>query len=364
MSDNKKAFANLGYAQMFIEVKDHDRQDYFVDPPQNASVNRSTRRFVRRFEGLDSLAQNDLGQIIAYANEACAKQHRVAYYSVSLRGIKARLIRWDRSGAIATEEFDLHKNPGFLCEFLWRFSKGTSFQRGFDDTVRRASDADEQVFRRVLQDHVRLQGGYTEETRNFLGDIELLYVPGKVYIIQAFESGSRDRPREYLVSRPIVSPHSITGRAMRGYWEVSRELETIAFMKDVWRWDVEPSWLEGDILQKLMDAEVPYIPRLSCHGDVPVPEEAGSHVGLSFYLAPLLSLLMLTLILGAQVTQNHCFFRAPWVCGANLECGPRLSRLTHYRLVVETVGWEMYFIRGTSELLHTTFNVFQGEPHA
>lgn len=276
--EKKKAFANLGYAHMFIEVKGHDREDYFDDPVKNSHpTDRPSHSFIRRFDAKtpsSELAREDLGQIVAYATEALAKQHRVAYYSVSVRGIKARLMRWDRSGAIATEEFDLHKNSRFLCEFLWRYSKGTAYERGFDDTVTRASVADEQVFVRVIRDHVRLQGGHTEETEKFRKAVDMHYVPGQVYIVRVFSAGQEDYPHEYLVSRPVVSPRSLTAPATRGYWAVARDSKTIAFLKDVWRYEDDFPCQEGDILQKLENAKVASIPRLSCHGYVLVLEEA------------------------------------------------------------------------------------------
>lgn len=240
-----KTFANLGYAHMFIEVKSNSRQDYFNDPPADESIDRSKHRFVLKFNrntDAEKLAREDLGQIVAYATEACARQHRAACYSISVRGVHARLMRWDRSGAITTEAFNLRTHPQFLCEFLWRFSKCSDFQRGFDSTVTRASDADEENFKRVIQKHVQFQADLTIEDDKFKKAFETHYEPGKVYVVRAFEDPPSDVSHEYLVSRPVVSPLSIASRAMRGYWAVSREEGKIAFLKDTWRYDTEEQW--------------------------------------------------------------------------------------------------------------------------
>lgn len=271
---------------MFIEVKSNTRQDYFNDPPADKSVDRSTHQFVLDVDPhteAAKLAREDLGQIVAYATEACAKQHRVAYYSVSVRGVHARLMRWDRSGAITTEEFNLHTQPQFLCEFLWKFSKCSDFQRGFDNTVTRASDADEKLFFQVIQEHVRFQADLTTEDDKFKKAVKAHYEPGKVVVVRAFEDLPSNVSHEYLVSRPVVSPLSIASRAMRGYWAVSREEGKIAFLKDTWRYDIQEEWKEGNILQFLKEKEVACIPALVCHGDVqatPVPGKASLPFGM------------------------------------------------------------------------------------
>lgn len=266
---------------MFIEVQSNSRQDYFNDPPTDKSIDRSKHRFVLDFDfarntTAEQLAREDLGQIVAYATEACARQHRVAYYSVSVRGVHARLMRWDRSGAITTEEFNLHSDPQFLCEFLWKFSQCSEFERGFDDTVTPASDDDEKRFKQVIEEHVQFQGGLSSENDKFKKAVETHYEPSRVVIIKAFEDPQSNVSHEYLVSRPVVSPLSIASRAMRGYWAVPREEGNIAFLKDTWRYDTEKDWKEGNILERLTSRGVACIPNLFCHGDVQGPPMPGN----------------------------------------------------------------------------------------
>ena len=77
---------------MFIEVKGHDRADFFKDPPlpknDNETVDRGMHQFVLNVaQSKETQAREDLGQIVAYATEACARQHRIAYFSISVTEI-------------------------------------------------------------------------------------------------------------------------------------------------------------------------------------------------------------------------------------------------------------------------------------
>ena len=78
-----------------------------------------------------------LGQSTRYAHMIQARQFRTCVYSISVAGTNARLLRWDRSGVVATESFSYKSNPEFLIDFVWRFSKASREQRGFDFSRRR-----------------------------------------------------------------------------------------------------------------------------------------------------------------------------------------------------------------------------------
>ena len=66
-------------------------------------------------------------------------------------------------------------------------------------------------------------------------------------------------------------------------------------------------------------------------------------------------------------TKLHCTKSAryagkSWVCPVNGK-PPKLQTFVHYRIVLGTVGYGLERFRGTSELLHATYNVFQGGYH-
>ena len=159
------AMTRIAYAETFIEVKTNQTDDHYVDPPANTDRNdhyfvwgKSARRLGK---DADRLKQY-LGQNVAYATDMCARQHRRFCFSVSVSGCWARLIRWDRSGAIISEAFDYHLHPKWLCQFVWRYSQASNSQRGFDMTVEKASPAEESIFSQVVMDHIKRQADPNE----------------------------------------------------------------------------------------------------------------------------------------------------------------------------------------------------------
>ncbi|KAL6306248.1 hypothetical protein BKA93DRAFT_712016, partial [Sparassis latifolia] len=57
-------------------------------------------------------------------------------FSVLITGNFARILHWDRCGALYTEKIDYRQNSDF-AQFLWRFSHMSKAQQGYDTTVMR-----------------------------------------------------------------------------------------------------------------------------------------------------------------------------------------------------------------------------------
>ena len=115
-------------AALFFEIKRNHNLDFFRDPPSSISPSeRGKWEFVlhpdvsKAYAPEHNTAEEAFGQHVAYATEICARQHRRCCYSISLSGTSARLIRWDRAGAIVSTAFDIVNSPTTLCEFLWCF---------------------------------------------------------------------------------------------------------------------------------------------------------------------------------------------------------------------------------------------------
>ncbi|KAH9918697.1 hypothetical protein B0H21DRAFT_239085 [Amylocystis lapponica] len=117
-----KYSANPSYAEFFIEVKTTRQQDFFCDPVAGANADRHSF-ILDHISGENPIehATGAFGCNFAYAAEACSRQHRLFYFSVCLSGYYARLIRWDRAGAIATRAFNIRSTPELLREFLCVF---------------------------------------------------------------------------------------------------------------------------------------------------------------------------------------------------------------------------------------------------
>ena len=209
------------------------------------------------------------GQHIAYVTEVFARQIRVFYFSISLSGSRARLFRWDRAGCVLSESFDIRQQPKLLCEFLWRFSQASDASRGHDVTVEVALPAEETLFRTLIEQETSDQLGVSGQQLSQA--VQQHYVPGKVFAMHVVTQSLPDtlpHARRFIVSRPVVSPLSQTGRGTRGFWAVDARDHRVLFLKDTWR--LSPSTgVEGETLRRLNDLGIRNVPHLVAHGDVP-----------------------------------------------------------------------------------------------
>lgn len=258
---------DLGYSELFVEVKAHSSQDFFVDPSSDATPeDRASYEFVSRFrdEGVESRVNRALGQHCAYVTEIFARQPRVFLFSISMAGSSARLCRWDRAGVIVSESFDIRVYPDWLCEFLWRFSCVSAAERGHDTTFTLALPREETLFVDAITRHVQAQ--LVVEGDELTKAVSEHYKEGFVMAVDVMTSLDNERKTKrktqlqvdrYLVSRPVISPLSPTGRGTRGYWAVHATSHQLVFLKDAWRHyrDMEGSVIAG--LNKLNVCNVP-----------------------------------------------------------------------------------------------------------
>ncbi|KAH9946601.1 hypothetical protein B0H21DRAFT_693419 [Amylocystis lapponica] len=337
VASNGKPLAHLGYAELFIDVKKTPDHDFFNDPPDDAD--RSEHQFILDIadKGICRYATMALAQNVAYATEACARQHRTFYLSMSLAGTFMRFIRWDCAGAIASESFDIHEQPELLCNFLWRFAHASATERGHDPTVEFAAAGDEARFRETISRRIKFETGFAGKE---LDDaINEHYQPGVVTVINVEDNLGKHTER-LLVSRPVVSPFSVS-RAMRGYWAVTTENEVV-FLKDNWR---DPTLhQEGENIEDMEKANVVNIPKILIHGDVPAPpRKKVSRTATAWSRI--------------QHTQTDKFTGCNWVCrGGRVRS---VSGYTHYRLVSKTVGYPLKHFVDAGELLQGTFDAYE-----
>ncbi|KAJ8470018.1 hypothetical protein ONZ51_g8608 [Trametes cubensis] len=300
--------ADLGYAELFIEVKPDVFLDFFVDPPSDADAEAiAAHEFVARYDNdkIKARVDRSFGQHIMYTTEIFARQHRAFVFSITMAGSSARLCRWDRSGLIVSRLFDIRERPDLLCEFLARFACASNSQRGHDETVVMATSDEETLFRDAITQHVQAQLGVEGDA--LAKAIVEHYEPGHVMTmhVHAIDMNNPECVRgteRFLVSRPVTVPLYITGRCTRGYWAVQLETGRVVFMKDTWRL---PGDQEGTIINELNAAGVRNVTTVVAHGDV--------------------------------------YFRAP----------PAEKKLT-----LGEVGYGLERIRGTRELLSATYDVF------
>ncbi|GBE84773.1 hypothetical protein BKA93DRAFT_824938 [Sparassis latifolia] len=351
---------DLSFADLYIEVKGRPEQDCFTDPSPNSD--RAAHKFVLNITGERKLeqARHDLGQNIAYAVDAFARQYRTRYFSVSLSGTLARLIRWDRGGVMVSESFDLRKRPEALCEFLWRYAHASGAKRGYDCTVECATKEEEALFEESITRHVKLQLDLEDMAqlvgkqkkaaeKELAAGVDEHFERGTVAAITVVDQNSRRR--RLLVSRPVVSPLTLASRATRGYWAVAADEERgrVVFLKDTWRYTADGIRKEGDILAELQDAEVPQTPQLVHHGDVPEQCPISDGTDIEGKLREQTAF---------QCTFTPRYQDAKWVCKNGKAKIPVFAQV-HYRLVLGTVGYGLQRFKGTRELLSGTYDAYQ-----
>ncbi|KAI1793361.1 hypothetical protein LXA43DRAFT_1092899 [Ganoderma leucocontextum] len=366
----------MGYTAFFIEVKKKPGLDPYRDPPP-ANTDRSTWKFTLNHvntnlageqratsDTINEEMTRSLGQNTTYATEIFARQHRHCCFSATLSGSSARLIRWDRAGAIVTEAFDIRTSSGalHLCEFLWCFAHVGDARRGYDLTVMTATRIEKDLFITAINEHAKLQMSTTDQSEEAAAAmhcseaaISVIEVPDSSEDADAVTEGVR----RLLISRPIVYPYFLTGRATRAYWAVEAGTGDVVFLKDTWREDPPPSGRkEGETISYLRKCKVPYVPPIVCHADLherefvlktfpdntqrSVAENGDDH----------------------QATRTQKFLDAPWVCGtartAYAACRALVKRRVHYRLVLAIAGHPLDRFNGSSELLSCAQSVLRG----
>ena len=276
--------AELGYAELFIEVTADPAHDFLSDPPLYGVTDDDRAAHDLLAHANDaataSFMNRALGQHITYVAEIFARQHRIWVFSIAIFGSRARLFRWDRVGCIVSESFDIRHQPAPLCEFLWRFSQTSDAGRGHDPTIHMASAEEEDLFRTLITEHVRLQLCIDgQELERAVSEHYRQSHVSVVNVLTQYGPANADNIHCYLVSRPVISPLLLTGRGTRGYWAVDRASRRVVFLKDTWR----SRLMEGETLEDLDAAGVRNVPVLISHGDVPdyFPEDERELAGKS-----------------------------------------------------------------------------------
>ena len=277
--------------EFHVEVKFDRGDDAFQDDSEPLERDTKTSK--------DSRAQ-----ITSYAVAQLSTQFRTHIFSVLIIRDRARILRWDRSGAIVTAAFSLEQRH--LADFIWRYKSASLEDRGEDPTVSAPSDAETQLARTYLaiQSHQRL-------------------VKFTVY------HGDNCSATYYIGSKPVIKRNaSPTGRSTRTFVVLDMQSRSLVFLKDTWRIDLDDIQKEGDTYLDLHKANVSHIPPLVASGDVL-----------------------------DQRTRTHEFVTASW---ARL-IGKPLRFHRHYRLVLGMIGRDLREFNSSWEMVNAIRDALQGE---
>nr|VWO97253.1 Uncharacterized protein [Ganoderma boninense] len=302
--ENGAVYARVDWSglDLSIECKCHSTdQDPLDDGKDNGEPTADKR-------------QEALGQILSYAELIFRYQHRMFHFMILFLGTEARIVRFDRSGIFATHKFSLKEEGHLLVEFLCAYTALSAVERGYDPTVTRVlphSAAGKAMRRKANAVNDSDSHDYVRELFKKSLDEEW---PWWLIEVQPVPSGTGKRPlkRRYLVGKPHFQAPGVAGRGTRGYVALPATAKgqplknaKFVYLKDAWRVDYPDIDQEGNTLQFLNYNQVPYVPTLVVHGDVP-----------------------------NQVTQSQDLWPQ---FNPSVKACP-LKRHTHYRLVVAEVG--------------------------
>jgi hypothetical protein len=190
-------------------------------------------------EGMSANAFDVLGQLTAYATSILSGQYRTHTFMVLIVKDYARLIRWDRSGAVFTKPINFNEDP-HLIDFFIRYGLADREARGHDITVSPASSQD-------------------------VKDAQVM-VPELRGVTRCLDVTLSDQ--HFIIPAPTSTPDIPVGRWTRGSFAYDQHNKRRVFLKDSWRVlldDVKP---EGEIYSLLYEKGVPNIPFFSLAGDV------------------------------------------------------------------------------------------------
>ena len=288
---------DVARAELIIEFKWHLADDPFCDPYIPSGAEHTT---IFR-EG--KTCADTLGQITSYAAAQLGSQFRTCIYSVLIVKDKARLIRWDRTGAIVTEAFCYNSNRT-LAEFFRRYHKAPPNIRGVDTTVTVPTPDEIRLARECLR--------FGEHTR---------------YVKMTVPALSLKSVQSYIVAVPKAGPYTPPGRATRGFVAFDLQRGRQVYLKDTWRVDLPGIEKEGETYRLMEEAQVLNISPCSAAGDIK-----------------------------DHCTCTHLYNNKPWACKARKELVPHHN----YRLVLDIIGGSLTTFSSSREMLGCIVDALQG----
>ncbi|KAI0359625.1 hypothetical protein OH77DRAFT_1420159 [Trametes cingulata] len=264
----------------------------------------------------DRRGDNSLPRIMRHPTLAFERQQRTHYYTVVIFGTYARIVRWDRSGAVFSSKFDYQKEPAKLGLFLWRFCHSSASVRGHDPTACRVLPGSEH-HKFMVQRAAHKLSAEREHARELFAES---LVDDWPWWKLRVDDTSNGKPREFLVGRPTYVAPDMVGSGTRGYvaLDLTDPQHAFVFLKDCWRVVDPRREQEGAILAYLNSKEVECIPTMLCHGDVDERCTESQHV-----------------------QGGRCRAMGDW---------PGKARI-HYRLVVREVGLPLVRLQTGMELV-------------
>lgn len=330
--------SNFGLMEFWLELKSgediFDVADQFLPDNTDAGV-------------------NVVGQLLSYAVAQLTSGFWTHCFSVVVFSNGARLIRWDRAGAVISERFSVTGDHNPLFEFCRRFDSLTPAQRGRDMSIRSPIPEERHLAFVALSPQ-----GEGDNVPIFDVQEESLVE----YLVDDVLTG---RMRRFIGPSPRRQVLSLRGRSTRGCPVYDTETRQVCYLKDTWRIDCKDSMEEGDVYAVLERAKVENIPKVVAHGTVMFSGKNESCIGRSAVhnncATPSGSANLDVQVNGdmahqgiPQSTQTDKF------CGKYGLKGRVLQGLVHYRIVVDVVGHDLTGFRSSKEVLQVFIDILTG----
>ncbi|KAG2746053.1 hypothetical protein P692DRAFT_20678448, partial [Suillus brevipes Sb2] len=278
--------------EVSIEFKWQDAHDAFIKCPE---VDKS---FVSQTDkGFDTL-----GQITSYAAAQLSAQYRTHAFSVLVIRNRARIIRWDREGAIVTDIFD-YNQESYLADFFYCLARASPALRGIDTSVTPASAEDAALARTALS--------LATTVRMF-----------KVAVPKDPDVEDSDW-LTLIIPQPTAKGFPPIGRWTRTCPAFDKANNRVVMFKDSWRVTMKDVLPEGEAYKLLKSHNVRNVAECIAFHDVihPIPQ---------------------------QNTQTVKFASAKWAC-SNKAVTPH----TLHRLVLDLVGEKLIDFKSSHQLVQS-----------
>ena len=277
-------------------------------------------------------------------------------------------MRCDRSGRIISCPENYVRDPAVLPDLFWRLSVLTDVQLGLDPTASPVlpGTPDYDLMHTLAERHddidipwedgkdvppmpkVTAGGDEPVEPQHWIHErswFRTLLEPSEdscdferdkpFWRLTVPDDEDPDAPREFLIGMPLSHRQSegtsIDERNTRVYIAYDCKRKTFVCLKDCWR-EVEAEGValerEGQVLRKLNDAGVPYVPTLVCEADLP-----------------------------GQVTRTPEFW-TKWDAFPDKE---KPTKFRHYRMVTEEVCMELSEVKTSRLLVSIMHDCITGE---
>ena len=322
------SFQNM---ELFVEFK-HDKQ---YDPFRDETVEADST-----IERSSINGENTRGQCALYAANQLAYQHRLFAFSLVICGRRVRFIRWDREGAVVSAGVDCSTNPSLVVDFLQRFNQMTAEQRGLDPTATPATPEEIKAFESAVA-NVEI-----ESLKHSVGD-KTAYPRFRLEI-----RGADDEVSQYIVGKALDYYLGVVGRCTRGYLALDLSTNQPAFLKDMWRPDVQGVEPEHIWYERLAAANVPYLVKVKHGSDV--IQSTSTPISIYHGKTPLKS----TETTSRQWAQRGLTHRLVGLFGSHER---KLQGHVHYRLVQTELCRPLWEFTNSKHLVLVVLHSLKGQ---